>query len=179
IASRPLVSARIALLVGDAVIGWEGVRDIPAGRFEVRLDAYLPAVGLPAELSISGVDAHGPFEVRRPLTLAAAAPILIWSAESSVDRRMVVVEGTAPLTAGRVEVRIVATDGRTLGSTIAAVAVDSWRPGAEGGRLLGVGSFRGTIEVVPEVQDAGMSAVVLAAGDQSVGGVTRAVSPPR
>ena len=179
VADRPLASSRIALLVGDAVIGWAGVRDVPAGRFEARVEAFLPAVRLPAELSVSGVDTLGSFEVRQAVTLAAVSPILVWSAASSVDGRTVVVEGTAPLTTDRVDVRIVGADGHTLGSATAAVVVDSWRPGAEGGRLLGVGSFRSTIEVGPAGRGHAMSAVVVAAGDASIGAVTRAVSSLR
>lgn len=174
VATAELATARIAMVVGDAVVGWQVARDVRAGPFIAHLEVLAPPTRLPAQLVVSGIDADGPFEVRQDVVLQVAAPILIWRASPGADDGTLVVDGAAPLTAGELEIRAITADHRVVAQTVSSVAIDPWRHGAEGGRLLGVGSFRAIVRVDhPDAER--VASVVVAAADLSIGEVTVAV----
>lgn len=144
---------QLAVVVGGAVLG-STVVETGAGPFVASIPVFAPSIGVSVELvgAMLPSFADGPFTtqelllvatVRRPLTLRPAGPVGLWPARVQGAGRdaVVVVAGCAPLSVGRLEVRLVGRDGRVLATTETDITRDAHLPGAAAGYALGVGSF--------------------------------------
>lgn len=146
--SRDLDSALIAIRIGDAVVGWTTRQAVAAGRFQVTVPVFAPSTRLPATVVIASRDRGQVIESRRDIVLAGEGPIAIWTVKrGDDDSGSIEVRGSAPLAGGPVEVTILDDVGRTVASGTAAVEVDQWQRGAEGGRILGLGFFRARLKL--------------------------------
>jgi hypothetical protein len=150
----------LAVVAGDAVLGDLVLHPVDSRAWTAELPIFAPPVGTEAMLFATPAQPGGtPFAsaralrrsalVRRQLWIAPAGPIGLWPprVQRSGGSTRVLVTGCAPLTLGRLDVRLVTHDGRTLASAPATVVFDASRPGALGGYALGMGSFAALLPI--------------------------------
>jgi hypothetical protein len=81
--------------------------------------------------------------VHRSLLLHPGGPVGLWPSHitRSNARTTLVASGYAPVSVGRVQIRVVTQEGQTLAIAAADVTLDDGQPGWAGGYVLGLGSF--------------------------------------
>jgi hypothetical protein len=152
IASRSLGSIHLAVVMGDAVLGWTNVDSRGAGPVVAVIPVFAPRFDAPAELRIDVVSSRvgdgSRFAV--PLRIHSPDEVGLWRIVTGgpTDAPTVIAEGFAALAIQQVEVRVRTNDGQDLGSSFARVGYEEGRPGAFGGRLVGLGSFTGRVALV-------------------------------
>jgi hypothetical protein len=153
VAARALGTIELAVVLDDAVLGWITVDASRGGPIHGSIPVFAPPFMVRAELVIAVLGADGaPLGtpaleksalVRRRVSLQPGGPIGLWPATVEVDggRQVVTVSGCAPVSVGRLQVRLVTNDGRLVATSTAVVARDATHPGFIGGYALGLGSF--------------------------------------
>jgi hypothetical protein len=106
---------------------------------------FAPRFDAPVELRIDGgssPDGDG-FTSTVSLRLLAPDEVGLWRIVGGgpSDGPTWLIEGYAAQTIERVDIRIATTGGRELASGIAPLRYEDGRPGAFGGRIIGLGSF--------------------------------------
>jgi hypothetical protein len=158
----------LALVAGDAVLGDAVLGSIGSQGWTAELRVFTPPVGTQAVLMAAPAQANSEPSswartlqrsalVRLPLSIVPAGPVGLWPlrVEHAGRSTRVLVAGCAPLTLGRLGVRLVTGDDRTVTSTQATIAFDAALPGARGGYALGVGSFSAVLTTESPVRDGG------------------------
>lgn len=156
----------LALVAGDAVLGDAVLGSVGSQAWTAELRVFTPPVGTQAVLLAAPAQANGEPSswarslqrsalVRRPLWIVPAGPVGLWPlhVERAGRSTRVLVAGCAPLTLGRLDVRLVTGADRTLTATQATIAFDVALPGARGGYALGVGSFSALLSTESSVTD--------------------------
>ncbi len=156
VASRPLGTLHVAVLVGHVVLGATDVEVAKSGPVDAAIPVFAPPVGVEVELvaSVDGLNGRGFDAVRRSLWLDVGGPLGLWPARvlRSRGHPVVVVSGQAPLAFGRVTALVATRAGATLGTARADVRVDPKRSGSAGGYALGLGSFEATVALPDTVK---------------------------
>ena len=156
----------LALVAGDAVLGDAVLGSSGSRPWMAELRVFTPPVGTEAVLLAAPAQANGERSswaralqrsalVRRSLWIAPAGPVGLWPlhVERAGRSTRVLVAGCAPLTLGRLDVRLVTGDDRTVTATKATIGFDAALPGARGGYALGVGSFSALLSTEASVSD--------------------------
>jgi hypothetical protein len=144
-ARRPIGTIHLAILLGDAVLGWTNLEVGEPGRVTTSIRVFAPSFGVPVVLRIaSGASSHGPgVEMSIGLRLHAPAGIGIWRTVigGPNESPSVLVEGFGPETTRDVVIGVSTAGGRVLVDEKASVGYEDGRPGAVGGDMIGLGSF--------------------------------------
>lgn len=156
---RRLGTIELAVVLDGAVLGWVTADASEAGPIHASIPVFVPPVSVRAELvaAVLGADVaplgtEAALErsalVRSQVSLHPAGPIGLWHAIVKVvrGRLIVTVTGCAPISVGRIQVRLVTNDGRPIAASSAMVARDATYPGFIAGHALGLGSFEAQLK---------------------------------
>jgi hypothetical protein len=151
IAGRGLGTLHIAVVMGDAVLGWTNLDVRAAGPVSTSIRVFAPSFDAPVVLRIdSRASSHGPgFSSATALRLHAPAGVNVWriTRVGSLTTRAIRVEGFGPATVKDVEVGLTTSDGRVIASATAPIGYDDGRPGSVGGESIGLGSFAVRLDI--------------------------------
>ena len=151
IAGRALGTVHMAVWLGDAVLGWTNVEVPAAGSVSATIRTFAPAFDAPVVLRIGGGSSpSGPgFESTVALHLRVSTVVAVWrtNLRTEANTTTFLIDGYGPLSAGQLDLRLIADDGRVLASGSTTTLVETGRPGSAGGRLVGLGSFTARLSV--------------------------------
>jgi hypothetical protein len=155
VARGTIGTVQLGVTVGDALLGWATVDAEAGGPVAVVMPVFAPPVKVEVTLraavvsTTAGVphtasDLEPTASSRRTFWLRPRGPIGLWPAAitGSGAGTIVVVSGCAPVSVGRLEVRLLDRDGQLLAKSLTRVRRDDRLPGAAGGYALGLGTFQ-------------------------------------
>lgn len=141
---RALGTVHVSVWLGDAVLGWTNLEIRAAEPVLATVRVFAPAVDLPVKLRIeSAKSPAGPgVEILRDLRIRTTTTVGLWPVRvTTADASgTVVVDGFGPI-ASAVAIRITDADERVVALKTTTIGSEEGRPGAFGGRLIGLGSF--------------------------------------
>ncbi len=177
-ARRALGTVHLAVWLGGAVLGWTNLEVGGAGPVRATIRVFAPPFDLPVVLRVSSATAGREAGVAMTVALhmRAAPGVTLWRCQlvGPQESRLVKMEGVGPRTTGAVEIEVRTASGNMLAASTGRIGDEDGRPGAPGGRMLGLGSFtlRLTLDKPPPTGEL----LVIVTWHDASGGMVRTVT---
>jgi len=159
IANESLRDIHLAVVLGDAELGSLDLGSVSAGPVRADIPVIAPGFDVPVNLEVSASTLDGSsYRLAHGLVLGVGRRISLWRPTTTALPGGAVglaIDGCGPSTIDLVRVVVRTRAGRLLASTITPNAVADERPGPNGGRRRGLGSFHAWIVVPGPIPTAG------------------------
>ena len=182
IANVGLRNVHLAIVLGDAVLGWRDIGIATVGPVRADIPIFAPGFDVPVRLEASVAMMDGSTEhLDVGLVLKAGPRVSLWRTVASVRSGGavdLVVDGYAPSAIDALTIDVRTRSDHLLARAVVQNAVGDERPGSDGGRRLGLGTFHRRIVVAGPIPAGGWLVEIAwrASSDDSAGSVAAVVS---